>query len=206
LWQTSRAMPIVRLARASDLPSLLALFAVSEVSASAEPAERAEDLWRPRSVQEKKSGKSAEFSKRPTAEKAFYRRLSLRTRVDIAHLAQGFDLGCSWHLGPSSIKRTATKRFLPSLSDEAVGLMRWATAVAARDGVRVGVSYGLPSGPKRLVNWASYEQWRFCSPLRSPLFLVSGRPLTRLVQAFIPARGPPDSHPCQHPRRLPPAA
>ena len=38
-------MPIARLARASDLPSLLALFAVSEVSASAEPQERAESIW-----------------------------------------------------------------------------------------------------------------------------------------------------------------
>jgi GNAT superfamily N-acetyltransferase len=38
-------MPIARLARASDLPSLLKLFAVSEVSASAEPRERAESIW-----------------------------------------------------------------------------------------------------------------------------------------------------------------
>ena len=38
-------MPIARLARASDLPSLLALFSVSEVSASAEPHERAEGIW-----------------------------------------------------------------------------------------------------------------------------------------------------------------
>jgi GNAT superfamily N-acetyltransferase len=36
----------VRTARASDLPSLLALFAASEVSAVAEPQARAEDLWR----------------------------------------------------------------------------------------------------------------------------------------------------------------
>jgi len=39
-------MPSARLARASDLSSLLALFAVSEVSASAEPRERAEGIWR----------------------------------------------------------------------------------------------------------------------------------------------------------------
>jgi len=39
-------MPNARLARPSDLPSLLALFAVSEVSASAEPGERAEGIWR----------------------------------------------------------------------------------------------------------------------------------------------------------------
>ena len=38
-------MPTARLARASDLPFLLALFAVSEVSASAEPRERAEGIW-----------------------------------------------------------------------------------------------------------------------------------------------------------------
>jgi GNAT superfamily N-acetyltransferase len=38
-------MLVARLARASDLPSLLALFAVSEVSAAAEPHERADDLW-----------------------------------------------------------------------------------------------------------------------------------------------------------------
>ena len=38
-------MPIARLARAADLPSLLALFAVSEVSASADPRKRAEDIW-----------------------------------------------------------------------------------------------------------------------------------------------------------------
>jgi GNAT superfamily N-acetyltransferase len=39
-------MPTARLARASDLSSLLALFAVSEVSASAQPRERAENIWR----------------------------------------------------------------------------------------------------------------------------------------------------------------
>lgn len=39
-------MPSARLARPSDLPSLLALFAVSEVSASAEPGEHAEGIWR----------------------------------------------------------------------------------------------------------------------------------------------------------------
>jgi GNAT superfamily N-acetyltransferase len=38
-------MPIVRLARTSDLPSLLALYAVSEVSAGAQPRQRAELLW-----------------------------------------------------------------------------------------------------------------------------------------------------------------
>jgi GNAT superfamily N-acetyltransferase len=38
-------MPIARLARASDLPSLLTLFSMSEVSASAEPHERAEGIW-----------------------------------------------------------------------------------------------------------------------------------------------------------------
>ncbi len=38
-------MPVARLARASDLPSLLALFAMSEVSAAAEPPERAERIW-----------------------------------------------------------------------------------------------------------------------------------------------------------------
>lgn len=36
---------MVRLAVASDLPSLLALFAVSEVSAAAQPLERAEFIW-----------------------------------------------------------------------------------------------------------------------------------------------------------------
>lgn len=36
-------MPIARLARTSDLPSLLSLFAVSEVSAAAQ--ERAESIW-----------------------------------------------------------------------------------------------------------------------------------------------------------------
>ncbi len=35
-----------RLARPSDLPSLLDLFAVSEVSASAQPREHAERIWR----------------------------------------------------------------------------------------------------------------------------------------------------------------
>ena len=39
-------MPTARLARASDLPSLLALFEVSEVSAAAHPRERAESIWR----------------------------------------------------------------------------------------------------------------------------------------------------------------
>ena len=38
--------PIARLARASDLASLLALFEVSEVSAYARPGERAEAIWR----------------------------------------------------------------------------------------------------------------------------------------------------------------
>jgi GNAT superfamily N-acetyltransferase len=38
-------MPIARLAHASDLPSLLALFAASEVSLAAEPRERAERVW-----------------------------------------------------------------------------------------------------------------------------------------------------------------
>jgi GNAT superfamily N-acetyltransferase len=38
-------MPLARLARASDLPSLLALFAVSEVSAVAAPGEHAERIW-----------------------------------------------------------------------------------------------------------------------------------------------------------------
>jgi GNAT superfamily N-acetyltransferase len=38
-------MPIARLARTSDLPSLLALFAASEVSMAAEPRERAECIW-----------------------------------------------------------------------------------------------------------------------------------------------------------------
>lgn len=41
----STAMPIARLAHASDLPSLLALFSASEVSLAAEPRERAERLW-----------------------------------------------------------------------------------------------------------------------------------------------------------------
>ncbi len=38
-------MPDARLARASDLPSLLSLFAVAEVSAVAQPRERAERIW-----------------------------------------------------------------------------------------------------------------------------------------------------------------
>lgn len=38
-------MPDARLARASDLPSLLSLLAVSEVSAVAQPQERAERIW-----------------------------------------------------------------------------------------------------------------------------------------------------------------
>ena len=38
-------MPIARLARAVDLPSLLALFNASEVSAVAQPPERAESIW-----------------------------------------------------------------------------------------------------------------------------------------------------------------
>jgi GNAT superfamily N-acetyltransferase len=38
-------MPTARPARASDLPSLLALFEVSEVSAIAQPRERAESIW-----------------------------------------------------------------------------------------------------------------------------------------------------------------
>jgi len=40
------AMATARLARASDLAPLLALFEVSEVSAAAQPAERAEHIWR----------------------------------------------------------------------------------------------------------------------------------------------------------------
>jgi GNAT superfamily N-acetyltransferase len=39
-------MPTARLARAADLPSVLALFEVSEVSAAAQPHERAESIWR----------------------------------------------------------------------------------------------------------------------------------------------------------------
>jgi GNAT superfamily N-acetyltransferase len=39
-------MPVARLARASDLPSLLALFEVSDVSAHVQPLERAEAIWR----------------------------------------------------------------------------------------------------------------------------------------------------------------
>ena len=42
----STSMPIARLAHASDLPSLLALFAVSEVSRVAEPRERAAHIWK----------------------------------------------------------------------------------------------------------------------------------------------------------------
>jgi GNAT superfamily N-acetyltransferase len=38
-------MPVARLARLSDLPSLLSLFGVSEVSAVAQPRERAESIW-----------------------------------------------------------------------------------------------------------------------------------------------------------------
>jgi len=38
-------MPVARLARASDLPSLLSLFAVSEVSVVAGPRERTERIW-----------------------------------------------------------------------------------------------------------------------------------------------------------------
>lgn len=38
--------PVARLARASDLPLLLALFAASEVSAAAQPKERGEGIWR----------------------------------------------------------------------------------------------------------------------------------------------------------------
>jgi ribosomal protein S18 acetylase RimI-like enzyme len=41
----SPAMPIARLARPSDLPSLLALFDASEVSAVAQPRKRAESIW-----------------------------------------------------------------------------------------------------------------------------------------------------------------
>ena len=39
-------MTTARLARASDLAPLLALFEVSEVSAAAQPLERAESIWR----------------------------------------------------------------------------------------------------------------------------------------------------------------
>jgi GNAT superfamily N-acetyltransferase len=38
--------PAARLARVEDLPGLLALFAVSEVSSAAQPLERAERIWR----------------------------------------------------------------------------------------------------------------------------------------------------------------
>ena len=44
-------MPVARLACAADLPALLALFAVSEVSAVAQPRERAERLWQETLVQ-----------------------------------------------------------------------------------------------------------------------------------------------------------
>jgi len=40
------AMATARLARASDLAALLALFEVSEVSATAQPIEQAERIWR----------------------------------------------------------------------------------------------------------------------------------------------------------------
>jgi GNAT superfamily N-acetyltransferase len=39
-------VPPARLAQAADLPDLLALFEVSEVSAAAQPRERAETIWR----------------------------------------------------------------------------------------------------------------------------------------------------------------
>ena len=38
-------MPTARRARSSDLPALLGLFAISEVSAATEPRERAEAIW-----------------------------------------------------------------------------------------------------------------------------------------------------------------
>lgn len=38
-------MPVARLARLDDLPSLLALYEVSEVSTHAEPRDRAESIW-----------------------------------------------------------------------------------------------------------------------------------------------------------------
>src|SRR5689334_15102662 len=41
----SAAMSVARLARRSDLPLLLSLFDVSEVSAAAKPRERAESIW-----------------------------------------------------------------------------------------------------------------------------------------------------------------
>lgn len=41
-----REAPAARLARAEDLPSLLELFAASEVSPTVEPFERAEKVWR----------------------------------------------------------------------------------------------------------------------------------------------------------------
>jgi GNAT superfamily N-acetyltransferase len=43
--RNSLTMPIARLAHPSDLPSLLALFQLSEVSAAAQPRERAESIW-----------------------------------------------------------------------------------------------------------------------------------------------------------------
>jgi GNAT superfamily N-acetyltransferase len=39
-------MPVARLAGASDLPALLSLFDVSEVSGAARPREHAESIWR----------------------------------------------------------------------------------------------------------------------------------------------------------------
>lgn len=39
-------MPVARFARPDDLSSLLALYEVSEVSAAAQPRERAESIWR----------------------------------------------------------------------------------------------------------------------------------------------------------------
>jgi hypothetical protein len=38
-------MPVARLARLSDPPSLLSLFEVSEVSIVAKPQQRAESIW-----------------------------------------------------------------------------------------------------------------------------------------------------------------
>jgi GNAT superfamily N-acetyltransferase len=38
-------MPVARLARATDLPALLLLFAATEVSAAAQPRQRAERIW-----------------------------------------------------------------------------------------------------------------------------------------------------------------
>jgi len=45
ILRISAAMPIARLAHVSDLSSLLALFAASEVSLAAGPRERAERIW-----------------------------------------------------------------------------------------------------------------------------------------------------------------